>query len=62
MITLVTVPFLLPTVVVGAAFVALLPDRLHGTAVAVIAAHVFFNIAVVVRVVGRRVVAAARAT
>jgi thiamine transport system permease protein len=51
-ITLVTVPFLLPTVVVGAAFVALLPDRLHGTAVAIVAAHVFFNIAVVVRVVG----------
>jgi thiamine transport system permease protein len=51
-VTLVTVPFLLPTVVVGAAFAALLPDSLDGTAVAVIAAHVFFNIAVVVRIVG----------
>ncbi len=51
-VTLVTVPFLLPTVVVGAAFAALLPDRLNGTAVAVIAAHVYFNVAVVVRVVG----------
>jgi thiamine transport system permease protein len=51
-VTLVTVPFLLPTVVVGAAFVALLPDRLNGTATAVIVAHVFFNIAVVVRIVG----------
>jgi thiamine transport system permease protein len=49
---LVTVPFLMPTVVVGAAFVALLPDRLHGTATAIVIAHVFFNIAVVVRVVG----------
>jgi thiamine transport system permease protein len=65
--TLVTVPFLLPTVVVGAAFASLLPDRLRGTATAVIAAHVFFNIAVVVRIVGtvwsqlpRDMVAAAR--
>ena len=48
----VTVPFMLPTVVVGAAFLALLPDGLHGTAAAVVAAHVFFNIAVVVRLVG----------
>jgi thiamine transport system permease protein len=66
-VTLVTVPFLLPTIVVGAAFVSLLPARLHGTALAVIIAHVFFNIAVVVRVVGavwsqlpRDLVAAAR--
>jgi thiamine transport system permease protein len=51
-VTLVTVPFLLPTVVVGAAFAALLPQRLHGTATAVIIAHVFFNVAVVVRIVG----------
>lgn len=49
---LVTVPFLLPTVVVGAAFISLLPDRLIGTVIAVVVAHVFFNIAVVVRVVG----------
>lgn len=49
---LTTAPFLLPTVVVGAAFLALLPDRLDGTATAIIAAHVFFNVAVVVRVVG----------
>ncbi len=48
----VTVPFLLPTVVVGAAFTALLPDAMVGTASAVIVAHVFFNLAVVVRVVG----------
>ncbi|MFM2073088.1 MAG: hypothetical protein RLZZ623_3352 [Actinomycetota bacterium] len=48
----VTVPFLLPTVVVGAAFTSLLPDRLERTTTAVIVAHVFFNVAVVVRVVG----------
>ena len=46
------VPFVLPTVVVGAAFIALLPDSWHGTPRAMIAAHVFFNIAVVVRLVG----------
>ena len=50
-----TVPFVLPTVVVGAAFLALLPDRWHGTAAAMILAHVFFNIAVVVRLVGSMV-------
>jgi thiamine transport system permease protein len=48
----VTVPFLLPTVVVGAAFAALLPPQLTGTTIAVVLAHVFFNVAVVVRVVG----------
>ena len=47
-----TVPFVLPTVVVGAAFIALLPASWHGTAQAMIVAHVFFNLAVVVRLVG----------
>jgi thiamine transport system permease protein len=47
-----TVPFVLPTVVVGAAFLAVLPSSWHGTARAMIVAHVFFNIAVVVRLVG----------
>ena len=51
-LALATVPFMLPTVVVGAAFLALLPSSWHGTAGAVIVAHVFFNIAVVVRLVG----------
>lgn len=45
---LVTVPFALPTVVVGAAFFAL-SGRGIG---AILAAHVFFNLAVVVRTVG----------
>ena len=49
---LITVPFVLPTVVVGAAFLALLPDSLNQGAVAIMAAHVFFNVAVVARGVG----------
>lgn len=49
-----TVGFLLPSVVVGAAFLAVLPTSLHYTVIAVIIAHAYFNIAVVVRVVGAR--------
>jgi thiamine transport system permease protein len=55
---LVTVPFVLPTVVVGAAFLALLgPDspigvELVGSVWAILLAHAFFNLAVVVRTVG----------
>lgn len=53
-----TVPFVLPTVVVGTAFIALLGSNspigldLRDTVVAVIVAHVFFNVAIVVRTVG----------
>lgn len=68
----VTVPFVLPTVVVASAFTGLLgrgspvlgavatvlgqdePPRLTGTLAAVLLAHVFFNVAVVVRIVGGR--------
>ncbi len=52
------VPFVLPTVVVGAAFLALVGPRspvgldLQGTVWAILVAHVFFNYAVVVRTVG----------
>ena len=56
---LVTVPFVLPTVVVGAAFVALLGPGgplgslgLDQTVWAILLAHVFFNYAVVLRTVG----------
>lgn len=49
---IVTVPFVLPTVVVGAAFLAVLPDSLDQSVWAILLAHVFFNIAVVVRGVG----------
>lgn len=45
---LATVPFVLPTVVVGTAFVAL---GWRESIVAILAAHVFFNVAVVVRTV-----------
>jgi thiamine transport system permease protein len=52
---LVVVPFVLPTVVVASAFAALF-DRAPGLTApslgAVLAAHVFFNVAVVVRIVG----------
>jgi thiamine transport system permease protein len=46
---LVTVPFVLPTVVVGTAFFSI---GLEGTLLAIFAAHVFYNLAVVVRTVG----------
>lgn len=51
------VPFVLPTIVVGAAFVALLARLapvvdLRGSVAAIVLAHVFFNHAVVVRTVG----------
>jgi len=52
------VPFVLPTVVVAAAFLALLGSRspfgvrLDHTIFAILAAHVFYNYAVVLRVVG----------
>ncbi len=54
----ITIPFVLPTVVVGTAFLALLgPDGplgidLRRTVWAILAAHVFYNYAVVVRTVG----------
>lgn len=49
---LVLVPFVLPTVVVATAFVALLPDGIERSVWAILLAHVFFNVAVVVRLVG----------
>ena len=45
---LVTVPFVLPTVVVGTAFLSL---GVSESILAILAAHVFFNVAVVVRTV-----------
>lgn len=51
---LATVPFVLPTVVVASAFIALLGARnaLVGTPVAVLLASVFYNVAVILRLVG----------
>lgn len=52
LLSLLTALFVLPTVVMGAAFLALLPDSLDRTIWAVLGAHVVFNLAVVVRTVG----------
>lgn len=49
---LLTAPFVLPTVVVGAAFLALLPSAVDRSVWAIVAAHVFFNVALIVRTVG----------
>ena len=48
----VVVPFVLPTVVVALAFLAILPDGLERGWAPILVAHVFFNVAVVVRIVG----------
>lgn len=54
----VTIPFVMPTLVVGAAFLTLLGPRgalgidLSGTVWAILLAHIFYNYAVVVRTVG----------
>ena len=56
----VTVPFVLPTIVVGSAFLAIIGPRgvlgshysLEDTVWAILLAHLFFNYAVVVRTVG----------
>jgi thiamine transport system permease protein len=48
----VLVPFVLPTVVVALAFLAVLPDPLERGWAPILIAHSFFNVAVVVRVVG----------
>ena len=49
---LATAPFVLPAVIVAAAFMALLGPTMTGTLGAILLAHVFYNVAVVVRVVG----------
>lgn len=49
---LLTAAFVMPTVVMGAAMLALLPSSLERGVLAILAAHVTFNLAVVVRTVG----------
>jgi len=49
---LVVVPFVLPTVVVALAFLAILPDGSERGWAPILVAHAFFNVAVVVRIVG----------
>ena len=48
------VPFVLPTLVIGLAFRAVLPGGLRTGVLALVVAHVFLNVAVVVRIVGAR--------
>ena len=54
LISLVSVPFVLPAVVVGAAFLEILPGSLHRSSVAIIAAHVYFNVGLAVRIISTR--------
>jgi len=49
-LAIVTIPFVLPTIVVGLAFREVLPFA--GTTAAIIVAHIFFNVGLVVRIVG----------
>jgi len=48
------VPFVLPTLVVGLSFRAVLPADLRTGVLPLVVAHVFLNVAVVVRIVGTR--------
>lgn len=50
LLAVLTLPFILPTVVVGLAFRELLP--FPGTTAAIVIAHVFFNVGLAVRVIG----------
>ncbi|MEO6572105.1 MAG: iron ABC transporter permease, partial [Ilumatobacteraceae bacterium] len=52
LVSVLTAVFVLPTVVVGAAVLAVLPDSLDHGIWAILGAHVVFNLAVVVRTVG----------
>jgi thiamine transport system permease protein len=47
-----TAVFVLPTVVMGAAFIAVMPGSLERSVWAILGAHIVFNLAVVVRLVG----------
>jgi len=49
---LVLVPFVLPTIVVALAFLGVLPTRFERGWLPILVAHAFFNVAVVVRIVG----------
>lgn len=46
-----TIPFVLPTVIVAGAFLALLPTSIERSVLSIVLAHVFFNVSVVVRLV-----------
>ena len=53
-ISLISVPFILPSIVVGAAFLQVLPNSFHRTAFALILAHTYFNFGFAARIIGAR--------
>ena len=52
--SLISMPFILPSIVVGAAFLQILPRYTHRTAFALILAHVYFNFGFAVRLISAR--------
>jgi len=54
LISLISVPFILPTVVVGVAFLEFLPTSIHRSTSAIIIAHTYFNFGLVVRIISTR--------
>ena len=52
--SLISVPFILPSIVVGAAFLQILPRNSHRTAFALVLAHVYFNFGFAVRLISTR--------
>lgn len=54
LISLISVPFILPTVVVAVAFLEFLPTTMHRSALAIIIAHTYFNFGLAVRIISTR--------
>lgn len=52
--SLITMPFILPSIVIGVAFLQILPNNLHRTAFALILAHVYFNFGFTTRLISAR--------
>ena len=52
--SLISMPFILPSIVVGVAFLQILPNNFHRTAFALIFAHVYFNFGFASRLISAR--------
>jgi thiamine transport system permease protein len=52
--SLISLPFILPSIVVGVAFLQILPNNFHRTAVALILAHIYFNFGFASRLITAR--------
>jgi len=52
--SLTSIPFILPSIVVGIAFLGILPGSMHRTAFALIIAHAYFNFGFAARTIGNR--------